>query len=346
MADPRFFAAAPPRALRSIASDLGLECRGPADGVVISGVAPLSMAGRGDIAQVTARSYLAAAWASEAGAFLIPSEMAGDMPPDRAVLIAADPRLQYARIAALFFPEPPVEPGIAADATVAPGAKIAPGARVESGAVIGADAVIGAGSVIGAGACLGRAVVIGARCSIGPRTTLTHALIGSDVRILPGAAIGQDGFGYVLGPDGLERVPQLGRVVIEDNVDIGANTTIDRGAGADTVIGTGTKIDNQVQIGHNCRIGRHCVIAAHSGISGSVTIGDFVQLGGKAGIADHVTIGSRARVAAGAGVMRDIPEGEVWGGLPARPMRVWHRESIALSRLARPGARTRPDREE
>ncbi|RMD90178.1 MAG: UDP-3-O-(3-hydroxymyristoyl)glucosamine N-acyltransferase, partial [Alphaproteobacteria bacterium] len=178
---------------------------------------------------------------------------------------------------------------------------------------------------------------------IGANAVITHTLAGARLRVLAGAVIGQDGFGFVPGPEGLDRIPQTGRVVIGDEVEIGACTTVDRGAGDDTVIGEGTKIDNQVQIGHNCRIGRHCVIVAQVGLSGSVELGDFVQIGGKAGVADHVSIGKGARVAAGAGVMGKVPPGATYGGIPARPIGEWHRANAMLRRLVRGSRRGNGD---
>jgi UDP-3-O-[3-hydroxymyristoyl] glucosamine N-acyltransferase len=200
--------------------------------------------------------------------------------------------------------------------------------------VIGDGAQIGAGTVIGSGAVIGPGVAIGRDGEIGPRAVIGFALIGDRVRIYAGAVIGEAGFGATPGPTGLIDIPQLGRVIIQDGVTIGAGTCIDRGAFDDTVIGENTKIDNLVQIAHNVRVGRNCVMAAHTGISGSVTIGDGAQFGGKAGVADHLDIGQGARVAAGAGVMKDIPPGETWGGVPARPVRTWMRETAWLSKMA------------
>ena len=212
---------------------------------------------------------------------------------------------------------------------------------IEPGAVIGQGARIGRGSRIGANTVIGPGVHIGRDCDIGPGVSIRFALIGDRVKVYAGARLGEAGFGAAGGATGPVDVPQLGRVIVQDGVTVGANTCIDRGAFDDTVIGENTKIDNLVMIAHNCVIGRNCLIAGNTGLSGSVIVGDGVMFGGKAGVGDHIRIGKGARVAAGAGVLADIPEGETWSGYPAKPIRQFLRETVWVSKqAARKGVRS------
>jgi len=249
-------------------------------------------------------------------------------------LRAKSAQSSFAAVARMFYPdcESCLVPQ---DGPVHPSARLGTGVTLSPGVVIGAHAEIGDGTRIGPNATIGRGVAIGRACEIGAQTVLGFAYVGDEVVIQPGAVIGASGFGFSAGPRGHTKIPQLGRVILQDRVEIGANSTVDRAALGDTVIGEGTKIDNLVQIGHNTRVGRHCVIAGQVGISGSVTLGDFVALGGMAGIADHVTIGDRARLAGLTGVAHDLEGGRDYGGIPARPIREWHRQMAYLSRVAR-----------
>jgi UDP-3-O-[3-hydroxymyristoyl] glucosamine N-acyltransferase len=225
--------------------------------------------------------------------------------------------------------------GIVPGAFVHPKARLEDGVTVEPGAVIGPRAEIGSGTLVGAGSVIGADVRIGRDCNVGAHTSIACSLIGDRVILHPGCRLGQDGFGYVMSPRGHTKVPQIGRVIIQDDVEIGAGTAIDRGAIRDTVIGEGTKIDNLVQIGHNVSVGRHCIIVAHCAIAGSVTLGDFVALGGRATINNHVTIGEGAQVAGMSGVNTDIPPGGRYAGLPAKPAKIWMREVAWLDRAAK-----------
>jgi len=336
MADSRFFTVAGPFTLAALAEISGATARNESDPAAkFVDVAPLDTAGPDHVSFLDNRKYLDAFVSSRAGLCVVAPALADKAPAGMALLLADDPYRAYARIAQAFYPAQPPEPWQAPTAWVDPSALIGEGCRIEPGAVIGARAEIGRRCRIGANAVIGDGVVIGDECTIGAGATVSHALLGRRVAIYPGARIGQDGFGFAMGPQGHLKVPQLGRVVIGDGVEIGANATIDRGAGPDTVIGDGCMIDNLVQIGHNVHLGRGCVLVAQVGVSGSSHLGDFVAAGGQAGLTGHLHIGSGARIAAQSGVMRDIAPGETVGGSPAVAMADWLRTSALLSRMIR-----------
>jgi UDP-3-O-[3-hydroxymyristoyl] glucosamine N-acyltransferase len=339
MRDSRFFPAPQPLRLAELAEFVEARLlRGDPDATV-AGAAPLESAGKGDITFLDNPKYVRHLAATRATACLCQERYAERAPEHVAVLVTEEPYRAYSRYLAYAFPAALRPAGFfgAPDSggTVHPDARLEDGVRIEPGAVVGARAEIGRGTVISAGTVIGEAVAVGRDCSIGANASIQFALIGNRVIIHPGVRIGQDGFGFVMGRDGHRKVAQIGRVIIQDDVEIGANTTIDRGANRDTVVGEGTKIDNQVQIAHNVEIGRHCIIVAQVGISGSTKLGDFVVIGGQTGVNGHVNIGDGAQIAAVSVVHGDVPPGARWGGVPAKPVKEWFREMGALRKLAR-----------
>jgi UDP-3-O-[3-hydroxymyristoyl] glucosamine N-acyltransferase len=317
----------------------------------ITGLASLDEAGPMHLTFFENLRYADDLAATKAGACLVSERFEAKVPPHVAVLRAKRPFQAFVGIARVLYADA-LRPqagyptsGIAPSAVIHPSAKLEDEVTVEPLAVIGPDVEIGSGTVIGSGAVIAAGVKIGRECDIGAGSHLQHTLIGNNVLIHPGCHIGQDGFGFIFAGRHT-KVPQTGRVIIQNDVELGAGTTIDRGSLRDTVIGEGTKIDNQVQIGHNVTIGRHCVIAAKCGLAGSLTLGDNVALGAMVGINNHVMIGDGAQVAAMSGVKDSIPAGERWGGMFARPTRTWFREMLALRRLAEgsgPETAARPD---
>ncbi len=337
MLHPGFFQNAGPFAAGDLARFVGAELAPGVDASrPVEDVRALSDAGAADISFLDNRKYLPQLERTQAGFVLVQPAFAARVPDRASALVTKVPYRSFALALQKFYPDA-MQPKAAtgpSGVAVDPSAQIEDGAVIEPGAVIGPEAMIGRGTRIAAGAVIGYRVAIGRDCYIGASATIVHALIGDRVIIHAGARIGQDGFGFAMGRDGHLKVPQIGRVVIQDNVEIGANTTIDRGALKDTIIGEGTKIDNLVQIGHNVVVGRHCVIVAHTGISGSTELGDFVVMGGQSGTVGHIKIGSGAQVAGASHPKEDVPPGVAVGGTPAKPLKQWAREVAILSRLA------------
>jgi UDP-3-O-[3-hydroxymyristoyl] glucosamine N-acyltransferase len=344
MADPRFYDNCGPFSLAEICAASGALLPDGADGTVrvldlssLSGAGPHHLtffSGSGE----TIRTQLAQ---SSAGFCFVPAKTSKPLQYRVGMIAIAARSVQHAFAEAvrLFYPES----GLVSwtqQTSVDPSASIGSNVMLSPGVVIGPGAEIGENTRIGPNTVIGRGVAIGRGCEIGSNCSITNAYVGDGVLILPGAQIGQPGFGFASGPTGHIKVPQIGRVIIQDRVEIGACTTIDRGALGDTVVGEGTKIDNLVQIGHNTHIGRHDMIVAQVGISGSCELGDFVVLGGQVGLADHVTVGSGARFAARAGVPPGkYAGGEDYGGMPAKLAREWMREIFTLTNLTKKSKR-------
>ncbi len=341
MADQRFFKKEAPFTLGQLAEMTGSELSDPASSdKVIEDVASLQNAGVSDISFFDNRKYLAQFIASKAGACFTRKEASAHIPMGMVCLFNANPYKAYAIAATAFYPNARLSEYAAPSSFIDPSAKIGAGCYIGHGAVIGANVEIGSNCRIMHNAVIQPGVKMGDDCEIGANAYVTHAELGNRVRLHPGVCVGSPGFGFAIDRDGFTSVPQLGRVIIEDDVDIGANTTIDRGAGPDTIIGRGTRIDNLVQIGHNVKIGKYCVIVSQAGVSGSTELGDFVMAGGQSGIAGHLKIGSGAKIAAQSGIMRDVAPKEEVMGTPAVGLKQFMRQTIALARLIKRGDKT------
>ncbi len=340
MADQRFFRLCGPFSLAELASLADAELRGGDPARLISDVATLEQANTEQVSFLFNAKYVDQARQTKAGACLIREDQAKSLPSGVAALVTDEPYRGYARVAAAFYPdaaEPnPLQPalaGISAGALIDPEAELGDDCQIAPGAVIEVGARIGARCRIGINASIARGVVLGSDCVIGPNVTLSHCLVGNRVVIHSGVRVGQDGFGFAMGAGGHIKVPQIGRVVIEDDVEIGANSTVDRGSGPDTVIGRGCKIDNLVMIAHNVQLGAGCIVVAQSGIAGSTTVGAGTVLAAQSGVAGHLTIGPGSQFAARTGILRDMPAGGRYGGFPAVPMTQWLRQLVTLERL-------------
>ncbi|MFM1813647.1 MAG: hypothetical protein RLZ98_342 [Pseudomonadota bacterium] len=350
MQHPGFFERAGPFSLAELAAAIRAELPGGAEAATrLVNVCPLDTATAGDLTFIDNKKYLPQLSATRAGACIVSPAYAARVPRDTIPLVMARPYEGFAAALWMFYPDagmPLVAAGPGAQHSdgrldenrVAHSAILEDGVFVEPGAVIGGEARIGKGTRIAAGAVVGYRCTIGRNCFIGAGATVTHSIVGDRVILHAGVRIGQDGFGFAMGPGGHRKVPQIGRVIIQDDVEIGANSCVDRGALKDTVIGEGTKIDNLVQIGHNAVIGRHCVIVGQVGIAGSAELGDFVVMGGQSGVVGHIKVGSGAMIAGGSHAKDDVLPGARLVGTPAKPLKEWAREQMALKRLARKGS--------
>jgi UDP-3-O-[3-hydroxymyristoyl] glucosamine N-acyltransferase len=348
MAQPSFFKQPPSSTLADIAALTKAHLVDASRGQqTISGLASLDEAGPMHLAFFDNLKYVGQLAKTYAGACLVSERFEDRVPSHVAVLRVANPFRAFVDLARELHADALRPASSCGNTGIAPSAVIDPAARLEDDvivdplAVIGPDAEIGSGTVIGAGAVIGPGVKIGRDCNVGAGTSIHFALIGNNVLIHPGCHIGQDGYGFIFGADGHLKVPQTGRVLIQNHVEIGAGTTIDRGSLRDTVIGEGTKIDNQVQVGHNVTIGRHSLIAAQCGLAGSLTIGDNVAMGAKVGVNNHIHIGNGAQITAMSAVKDSVPAGERWGGFFAKPTKQWFREILAVERLTQEGGTLR-----
>ena len=349
MSTPVFFRRSETPSIAEVANWTGATSPAQADGTtLLTAVAPLDHAGPGSLTFLDNPRYAADLAKTRAAACLVTQRHAANVPAGTVALVVAEPYRAVAIVLARLYPDA-LRPGsvfgaggISPGAFIHPEARLEPDVTIDPGAVIGPRVEIGSRSVIGANAVIGPDVRIGRGCSIGPQVTVLNALVGNAVIIHPGARIGQDGFGFAMSARGHAKVAQIGRVIIQDDVEIGANTTVDRGSNRDTIIGEGTKIDNLVQIAHNVVIGRHCIIVSQAGISGSTTLGDFAALGGQAGLTGHLTIGTGAQIGAQAGVMADVPAGARIVGSPAQPVRDLFKQTAVLKRLAARGSEDLP----
>jgi UDP-3-O-[3-hydroxymyristoyl] glucosamine N-acyltransferase len=328
----RFFHRAGPFKVKELAKETGCKVVGD-ENLSIKDIATLESGNEQNISFLSNPKYVEAFRESKAAVVILEERFASNAPEGMTLLISDNPYYAYAQIAAKFYPNKKYKAHIAKTAVVHKTAKIHDSCHIADNAVIDANVEIGQGTVIGANTCIEEGVIIGKNCNIKSNVTLTHCQIGNDCIIHSGVRIGQDGFGFAPSAKGVIKVEQLGAVLIGDNVEIGSNTCIDRGAVEDTIIGNGTKIDNLVQIGHNVKIGQSCFIVSQAGIAGSTEIGNGVQLGGQVGIAGHIKIGDRAMLAARSGVMSNVEPFAVLGGAPAVPIKQWHRMTAYLKKV-------------
>ncbi len=317
----------------AVAHLVGGTLRGDAS-VRVARVAALDRATSDELSFFADARYAREFESSHAGVVLVSPELAEHAGAPACRVIVAKPQEAMLLVLPALYPPAPRATGIAPSAVIGKGVKL------------GKDVAIGAHSVIGENAVLADRVVIGPLCDVGSGVTIgedSHlvsgvtlypgTILGARVRLHAGVRAGSDGFGYVPSKNGVQKIPHVGRCIIEDDVEVGANSTIDRGSIADTVIGAGTKIDNLVMIAHNVQLGRMCLIAAQTGIAGSTKLGDGCMIGGQVGVTGHLELGNNVKIAAGSGVMTDIPDGEMWSGAPARRHREWLKATAAFYKL-------------
>jgi len=316
--------------ISEIARLLDGEIVGDAD-TAVTGFAPANTAKPGDLTFAENDDYFAAAEGSAATAVICGKKSASDK---KILIRVANPRVAFAKALATFFPEPKLPAGIHPSAAIAASAQVDSTAHIGAHCIVGERAKIGANCVLQGGNVIGEDAVLGDETNLFPNVTIyARSQIGKRVRIHAGTVIGSDGFGYVFDNGFHRKIPQVGNVVIGDDVEIGSNVSVDRGALGSTVIGRGTKIDNLVQVAHNVEIGEHSILCAQVGVAGSTKIGSYCVFAGQVGLAGHIKIGNQVTVGSKSGVMHNIPDGETWLGIPAQPDKQAKRVLIAMQRL-------------
>lgn len=336
MPDPRFFSSAGPFTVSQLAKFADAEiAEGQSGQKLVVDVAPLDVAKSDDISFLDNPLYTENFSKSLAGVCVVHPDRVDVAPKGMTLLLSTAPYLAYAKVASAFYPNLTNVGGKEISRFIDKSASIDSNTKISPGVVIGERAKIGSNCIIGANSVIGDGVIIGSGCQIGPSVSVQYSIIGSDVRLFAGARIGEAGFGFASGIEGHLTVPQLGRVIIGDGTEVGANSTIDRGSAGDTIIGRGCRIDNLVQIGHNVILGEGCIVVAQVGISGSTQLDDYVVVGGQVGFTGHLKIGKGVQIAAQSGVMNNLPEGGKYAGSPAVPMRQWIQQAARLRTMGR-----------
>lgn len=335
MTDQRFYNSKGPFSIAELAQISDCTVAFGDESALVQDVAPLDHAEPGCISVFHNAKYADALASTQADAIILSEEHLAKAPKGKILLVSESPNRSFAKVASHFFPHEKKVSSVHETAVIADTAEVGEGVCIGPYAVIGKDVVVGNHVSIGAHTVIGKGCTIGEGTEIDPHVTVSHTIIGRNVRIKAGARLGQKGFGFIMDDKGAIDVPQLGRLIVEDGAEVGSNATVDRGSGRDTVIGQGTRIDNLVQVAHNVHFGKGCVMVAQSGVSGSTQFGDYVIAAGQVGIVDHLKIGTGARLAAQSGVMSDVEPGAVLCGAPAVPIKTFYRQVAVLQRITK-----------
>jgi UDP-3-O-[3-hydroxymyristoyl] glucosamine N-acyltransferase len=341
MSDPRFFENSGPFSLIDINNLIKGELSCDNENTLITDISTLKFAGNSEITFFQDPAYKSDLSKTKASVCLIKKEHKGLAPSNLNLIFSENPYMDFTLISQSFYPNEILPKSTSAydksksSDGIEHSAAVDSSATIEEGAVIGSQAIIGKNSTVSSNAVIGKGVQIGSNCFIGANVSITHSIIGDGNIIHQGSSIGQDGFGFAMSPLGHKKIPQVGRVLIQDDIEIGANCSIDRGSIQDTIIKKGTKIDNMVHIAHNCIIGENCIIAGMVGLAGSTTLEDFVVMGAKSGAVGHITIGMGSQIAAKAGVSKTLPPGKKWAGFPIREMDLWKKDLSQIRKLSK-----------